>query len=85
MELADLGGEAGMPYDEDLDTMIRAIVEKDGMARMKMFGGTCYLMGGKMVCGVWKGWIMIDRAELAIESVEAWIEAAKGFVATIEG
>jgi hypothetical protein len=109
--------EAGMSYDEDLDTMIRAVVEKDEMVRKKMFGGTCYLMDGKMVCGAWKGfmilrlgeaeagkalaagrgrvfditgkpmkgWIMIERNALTAVSIEAWIEAAKGFVRTIEG
>jgi len=52
-----------MAYDEDLDAMVRAAVEKDGMLRKKMFGGTCYLMGGRMVCGVWKENVILKLGE----------------------
>ena len=52
-----------MPYSEDLDTMVRAITEKDGMLRKKMFGGTCYLLDGKMVCGVWKDFLILKLGE----------------------
>ena len=48
-----------MAYDEDLDLRIRAIVDRFAMERKKMFGGTCYLEGGKMVCGVWKDNIIL--------------------------
>jgi len=38
-----------MVFDDNLDLMLRAITEKEGMVRKKMFGGTCYLLDNKMV------------------------------------
>jgi hypothetical protein len=41
-----------MAYDELLDARITAIVADWGATRKKMFGGTCHLVRGNMLCGV---------------------------------
>jgi TfoX/Sxy family transcriptional regulator of competence genes len=52
-----------MAYDEDLDLKLRAITEKWGCVRKKMFGGTCYLLGKKMLCGVYKDFLILRLGE----------------------
>jgi len=52
-----------MAFDETLDLKLRAITEKDSMIRKKMFGGTCYLSENKMVCGVWKEYLILRLGE----------------------
>ncbi len=54
-----------MAYDEMLDMKIAAITEKWKFTRKKMFGGTCHLLDGKMVCGVWKDYLIIRIGEAA--------------------
>jgi hypothetical protein len=41
-----------MAYDEKLDARVREIVAKWGATTKKMFGGTCHLLQGNMLCGV---------------------------------
>ena len=41
-----------MPYDEELDARITATVKPWGATRKRMFGGTCHLLDGNMLCGV---------------------------------
>lgn len=41
-----------MAYDENLDARITASLADWGTMRRKMFGGTCYLLNGNMLCGV---------------------------------
>ena len=41
-----------MAYDEKLDARVRAIVANWGATTKKMFGGTCHLLQGNMLCGV---------------------------------
>jgi TfoX/Sxy family transcriptional regulator of competence genes len=42
-----------MAYDEKLASRIRdALAETRGVTEKKMFGGLCFLVNGKMVCGV---------------------------------
>jgi TfoX/Sxy family transcriptional regulator of competence genes len=42
-------------YDEKLAARIREILSPSkGIAEKKMFGGVCFLLDGKMVCGVLK-------------------------------
>ncbi len=41
-----------MAYDEKLDARVREIVVKWGATTKKMFGGTCHLLQGNMLCGV---------------------------------
>lgn len=42
-----------MAYDERLAGRIRAaLAHRDGVAERKMFGGLCFLLHGRMCCGV---------------------------------
>jgi hypothetical protein len=41
-----------MAYDEELDSRITGIVVDWGATTKKMFGGTCHLLNGNMLCGV---------------------------------
>jgi hypothetical protein len=41
-----------MAYDEELDARITETVVDWGATRKKMFGGTCHLLNGNMLCGV---------------------------------
>lgn len=41
-----------MVYNEELDLKISVVVSGWETARRKMFGGTCYLINGNMMCGV---------------------------------
>ena len=41
-----------MAYDEALDARIVATVKPWGATRKRMFGGTCHLLDGNMLCGV---------------------------------
>ena len=43
-----------MAYDEKLDARITEIVADWGTTTKKMFGGTCHLLHGNMLCGVSK-------------------------------
>jgi len=64
-----------MAYDEDLDARVRAAAEAWGGERKRMFGGTCYLSNGNMVCGVWKDFLIlrlgVERAAEAIAGGKA--------------
>ena len=42
-----------MAYDEQLAARVRDILkESTGITEKKMFGGLCFLLDGKMICGV---------------------------------
>lgn len=41
-----------MAYDEILDARITKVVADWGATTKKMFGGTCHLLHGNMLCGV---------------------------------
>lgn len=43
-----------MAYDERLDARVADIVMGWGATRRKMFGGTCYMLKGNMMAGVWR-------------------------------
>jgi TfoX/Sxy family transcriptional regulator of competence genes len=43
-----------MPYSAELDAKISSIVAKWNATSKKMFGGTCHLLNGNMMCGVHK-------------------------------
>ncbi len=43
-----------MAYNQELDSRVEAIVGVWGAVRKKMFGGTCYLLGGNMMAGVYE-------------------------------
>lgn len=49
-----------MAYDEGLAERIREVLEPQrGMSEKKMFGGICFLLDGKMCCGVVKDALMV--------------------------
>ena len=41
-----------MAYDVELDACVEEVLGAWGLSRKKMFGGTCYLLDGKMTAGV---------------------------------
>ena len=41
-----------MAYDESVDNRVQNVILQWNLERKKMFGGTCYLSNGNMVCGV---------------------------------
>ena len=41
-----------MAYNEDLDARVSEAVSAWGTTRKRMFGGTCHLINGNMMCGV---------------------------------
>lgn len=52
-----------MAYNEKLDSRITEIVSDWGAIRRKMFGGTCYLLKGNMMCGVYKDFLILRLGE----------------------
>ena len=60
-----------MGYDEDLDARISDIVKDWGATRKKMFGGTCHLLHGNMLCGVHNEYLIVRVGqEVASEALE---------------
>jgi hypothetical protein len=57
-------------YNEDLDRRISEITAGWGAERKKMFGGTCHLINGNMMCGVYKDFLILriggENAEHAL-------------------
>lgn len=41
-----------MAYDKDLDARVSEVVGAWNATTKKMFGGTCHLLNGNMLCGV---------------------------------
>ena len=104
-----------MAYDQQLDARINQTVASWGATKRKMFGGTCYLLHGNIVCGVhqdrlivrvgeeagtvaldephtrpfditgrpMKGWVMVAPQGYAGDGLNAWLERARVFVATL--
>jgi TfoX/Sxy family transcriptional regulator of competence genes len=52
-----------MPYNRDLDDRINVLVAGWGTIRKKMFGGTCNLVNGNMMCGVYKDYLILRLGE----------------------
>jgi hypothetical protein len=58
-----------MPYNEELDARISKLISRwnsersEQSERKKMFGGTCHLLGGNMVCGVYKDFLILRLGE----------------------
>jgi TfoX/Sxy family transcriptional regulator of competence genes len=53
-----------MPYNEAIDSRIKQIVSKwENTNVKKMFGGTCHLLNGNMVCGVYKDDLILRLGE----------------------
>ncbi|MFV0473020.1 MAG: TfoX/Sxy family protein [Pikeienuella sp.] len=60
-----------------------------GIGEKRMFGGTCFMMNGNMICGAMKGWAMMrvgkpnEAAALAMTGVEQGMPSGRkmsGFV-----
>lgn len=56
-----------MAYDEELDARITAAIAGWGTTRKKMFGGTCHLINGNMLCGVFKNFLILRLGEEAAQ------------------
>ena len=52
-----------MPYDEQLEKRVTFIVADWGTTRKKMFGGTCHLLNGNMLCGVYQDFLILRLGE----------------------
>jgi TfoX/Sxy family transcriptional regulator of competence genes len=52
-----------MPYDQALDERLTAALAGWGATRKKMFGGTCHLLNGNMLCGVYKDFLILRLGE----------------------
>jgi hypothetical protein len=48
-----------MPYNVELDARITTVIADWGTTRKKMFGGTCYLLNGNMLCGVYQEYLIL--------------------------
>ena len=55
-----------IPYDQELDERLAAAMAGWGTTRKRMFGGTCHLLKGNMLCGVNQ-----DRLILRLGQAEA--------------
>jgi hypothetical protein len=56
-----------VPYDERLDERIADAVAPLETVRKKMFGGTCYILRGNMMAGVFKDSLILRLGEEAAE------------------
>lgn len=54
-----------MPYNAELDARIMQAIADWGTSRKKMFGGTCHLLHGNLVCGVYKDFLILRLGEKA--------------------
>ena len=54
-----------MAYDENLDARISEVVDDWGATTKKMFGGTCHLLHGNMLCGVNNDRLIVRLGEKA--------------------
>jgi TfoX/Sxy family transcriptional regulator of competence genes len=52
-----------MAFNEDLDKRINSAVSSWGSVRKKMFGGTCYILNGNMMCGVYRDFLILRLGE----------------------
>ncbi len=48
-----------MPYNKELDILVSKVTADWGTTRKKMFGGTCHLLQGNMVGGVYKDYLIL--------------------------
>jgi len=52
-----------MPYNEELDKEVSNVIAGWGTTRKKMFGGTCHLINGNMMCGVLRDDLILRLGE----------------------
>jgi len=63
-----------MPYDPQLDERILRIIADWGTVRKKMFGGTCHLINGNMMCGVYRNYLRRLARGFAVSKGEVQAE-----------
>ena len=56
-----------MAYDEKLDARVTATIADWGSTRKRMFGGTCHLINGNMLCGVYENFLILRLGEEAAQ------------------
>ena len=52
-----------MAYDENLDARITSTIADWGTNHRKMFGGTCHILNGNMLCGVYQNFLILRLGE----------------------
>ncbi len=52
-----------MAYNEELDARVTADIAGWGTTRKKMFGGSCHLLNGNMLCGVHENYLILRLGE----------------------
>jgi TfoX/Sxy family transcriptional regulator of competence genes len=52
-----------MPYNETIDLSVAGIIADWNVTRKKMFGGTCHLLNGNMMCGVYQDYLILRLGE----------------------
>jgi TfoX/Sxy family transcriptional regulator of competence genes len=58
-----------MPYNAEIDARIMNVIgDWNGIERKKMFGGTCHLLHGNMLCGVYKDYLILRLGEEKFKS-----------------
>ena len=48
-----------MPYNEAIDEQVTRVISNWGTTRKKIFGGTCHILNGNMMCGVYKDYLIL--------------------------
>jgi len=60
-----------MPFNEEIDSRVTKAITGWGTTRKKMFGGTCHILNGNMMCGVYKDYLILrlgeDQAQKALQ------------------
>ena len=56
-----------MPYEQQIEERIDALPGTAELQKNKMFGGVCYLTGGKMAYGIYKSYIIVRVGTKAAE------------------
>ena len=60
-----------MAYSEELDGRIAQSIADWGTNRKKMFGATCHLLNGNMMCGVYMDFLILRLGqEAAAEALQ---------------
>lgn len=53
-----------MPYDERIDDHVTDRLSSWRTTKKKMFGGTCHLINGNMMCGVYKDFLILRLGDM---------------------
>jgi TfoX/Sxy family transcriptional regulator of competence genes len=52
-----------MPFNEEIDQKVSDVISDWGTVKKKMFGGTCYIINGNMMSGVYKDYLILRLGE----------------------